>query len=358
MPAPRASPLRLLVVLPSWVGDVTMATPTLRAIRDAYPGVYIGGLCRPGIDDLLGGSRLFDELHIARASGVMGVKRAAAKVRPRQYDTALLLTNSFSTAMAVRVAGIPRRIGYDRDARGLLLTDRMSAPKRPDGQWAAISAVQYYWNLANRFLLEGAGRPAPVMGSMELEISDSQAAAGQAILSRAGITTTDRVALLNPGGNDPAKRWPAERFATIADLLAPRDWKVLVNGSPAESDVIESLLASCKVAAPVALPALGITLGSLKHVVKRANLMVTNDTGPRHIAAALGVPLVSLFGPTDPRWAIIPTRPGAPEALVLADPTLPPEMFANDHPDRCAMSKIEVERVWEAVVGVVEGVVG
>lgn len=352
MPPARPTPLRLLIVLPSWVGDVTMATPTLRAIRDAYPGIFIGALCRPGIDDLLGATPLFDELHVARASGVMGIKRAAAKVRPRQYDTTLLLTNSFSTAMTMRVAGIPRRIGYDRDARGLLLTDRMDAPKRPDGAWAAISAVHYYWNLANRFLLEGAGRPAPVMGCMELAISPAQAAAGDAILSRAGITNTDRVALLNPGGNDPAKRWPADRFATIADRLAARSWKILVNGSPAEADVIAALLAACKVAQPVALPALGITLGSLKHVIKRANLMVTNDTGPRHMAAALATPLVSLFGPTDHRWAIIPTHPNAPEALVLADPTLPPDLFANDHPERCAMTKIEVERVWGAVEGV------
>src|SRR5262245_57469670 len=123
MVSPRPRPLRLLIVLPSWVGDVTMATPTLRTIRVTLPGVFIGGLCRPGIDQLLAGTSFFDELHVERASGVFGPKFVAAKLRPRRYDTALLLTNSFSTALTVRIAGIPRRIGYDRDARGLLLTD-------------------------------------------------------------------------------------------------------------------------------------------------------------------------------------------------------------------------------------------
>lgn len=325
-----------------------MATPTLRAIRGAYPGIFIGGLCRSGIDELLAGSGFIDELHVARASGVMGIKRAAAKIGPRQYDTTLLLTNSFSTAMTVRVAGIPRRIGYDRDARGLLLTDRIEAPKRPDGAWAAISAVDYYWNIASRFLIPDA--PTGARGFMELGVSPAQAAAGDAILAAASIQPSDKVALLNPGGNDPAKRWPPDRFAAIADLLAARGWKILVNGSPAEAELLAALAGACRAATPVLLPGLGITLGSLKRVIQRANLMLTNDTGPRHMAAALGVPLVTLFGPTDRRWAIIPTRPGAPEIPVLADPTLPDHLFANDHAERCAMTKIEVDRVWDAVI--------
>ena len=113
-----AKPHRLLVVCPSWVGDAVMATPALRRVRAGMPGAFIGGLVRPGIDELLAGSDVFDEVHVERAAGVMGPKRAAAKVRPRRYDAALLLTNSFSTALITRLAGIPRRIGYARDSRG------------------------------------------------------------------------------------------------------------------------------------------------------------------------------------------------------------------------------------------------
>src|SRR5262245_15883016 len=119
-------PLRLLVVCPSWLGDCVMATPTFRRLRRALPGAFIGALMRPGMDELLGGLPYFDEVHVARSSGVMGPKFVASKIRPRRYDTTVLLTNSFSTALIVRIAGIPRRIGYDRDARGLLLTDRLT----------------------------------------------------------------------------------------------------------------------------------------------------------------------------------------------------------------------------------------
>ena len=147
-------PRRLLVVLPSWVGDVVMATPALRRIRDAMPGIFIGALCRPGIDQLVKGSDLFDEVHTFIPHGMMSTKKAAAKVRPRRYDTALLLTNSFSTALTTRLAFIPRRIGYDRDGRGILLTDKVIPPRNPDRSWKMVPAVDYYWNLASYLLDE------------------------------------------------------------------------------------------------------------------------------------------------------------------------------------------------------------
>lgn len=331
-----------------------MATPTLRLIRRAFPGIFIGALCRPGIDQLLAGLDLFDEVHVERASGVMGPKFVAAKLRPRRYDTALLLTNSFSTALTTRIAGVPRRIGYDRDARGLLLTDRLDAPKRPDGRWAPIPAVDYYHALAAAFLLPGSGThapPAPLPPGcfMELACTPDEERAADDILARAGVPASAPLALLNPGGNKPQKRWPADRFSALADHFASRHGlTVLINGSPAESDLASTIAAGCSACKPVELPSLGITLASLKALVRRSRLMVTNDTGPRHIAAALGVPVVSLFGPTDHRWTIVPTRPGAPDVMLLADPTLPADQVADDHPERCRIDLIEPRAVLEA----------
>ncbi len=339
------APLRLLVVMPSWVGDVVMATPTLRLLRERFKGAFIGGLVRPGIDQLLAGSDFVDELHVERASGVMGPKFVAAKVRPRRYDTAILLTNSFSTALVLRLAGIPRRIGYDRDARGLLLTDKLSAPKGADGSWRPVPAVDYYLALAQRFLLGEDARAGP----MELATTPQEEIAADALLARASVEPGEPMVILNPGGNNAAKRWPADRFAAIADVLAERHGlRVLLNGSPAETGLVEDIAAACRVAKPVQLSAIGINLGSLKAVVRRCSLMVTNDTGPRHIAAAFGVPLVSLFGPTDHRWTLIPTR-GSPEVILTADPTLPETEAANDHPERCRIERIGLERVVEGV---------
>jgi heptosyltransferase-2 len=326
-------------------------------LRSSLPGTFIGGLCRPGIDELLGGGDVFDELHVERGGGVFGPKYMAAKVRPRMYDTALLLTNSFSTALVTRIAGIPRRMGYNRDGRGFLLTDKLVAPRRGDGSFAIIPACRYYWDAAESLLHEHHSRynalsPTPIpLGFasgifMELPVTAAQKQAGETVLGKAGIVSGERFAVLNPGGNNEAKRWPAERFAEIADHLATAyGMRTLVNGSPKEADVIASVIGAARVAKPVSLTECGIGLGSLKQVLSRATILVTNDTGPRHIAAALGTPNVCLFGPTDHRWTLIPTRPAGGERVVLADPTLPESESANDHPERCAITRIETAKV-------------
>lgn len=355
--ADPASPLRLLIVVPSWVGDAVMATPALRLLRASFPGAFIGALVRPGIDEVLAGTGFYDEAHVDRAAGVMGPKHAAAKLRPRRYDTALLLTNSFSTALIARLAGIPRRIGYARDARTLLLTDRLQAPQRPDGRWAPVPAVAYYWHAA-RALLRLAGKPDPgpdgpfamPRARMELAVTPEQESAAAALLDRAGLPPAAPFAILNPGGNNPAKRWPPDRFAAVGRHLIERHGlNILVNGAPSEAELADSIAAQIDGGGSraVSLARLGVTLGSLKGVVRRARLMVTNDTGPRHLAAAFGVPVVSLFGPTDHRWTTIPVGPDD-EAVLVADPTLPETEVADDHPERCRVDRIATEAVLAA----------
>lgn len=379
MPASRPKISRVLVVLPSWVGDAVMATPALRAVRRALPGAFIGGLLRSSLAGLLDGTTLLDELHLERAAGMMGPKRVAARVRGVRYDAAILFTNSFSTALVTRLAGIPRRFGYERDARGLLLTDRLEAPKRRDtapysrsrerlSEWAPIPACDYYFALARRFL-ETLGLDAGPAGPLELCVTDEERATSDTILRRimspsgtpsAGTSksiampsSASRIAFLNPGGNNPAKRWPADRFASLAHwLVRERGMRVLVSGAPAEADLTAQIVSRVPGEArqsvidlpahlaghSVSLPPLAL----LKAIIARSSIMVTNDTGPRHIAAALGVPVVSLFGPTDHRWTIIPFDR---ERRVIADPSLPAEMVANDHPERCAIDRIELDRV-------------
>jgi len=342
----RTRPLRLLIVMPSWLGDCVMATPALARLRQHLRGCFIGGLVRPGMDELLAGTPLFDELHVHMPQGVMSPKHAAAKVRPRRYDTALLLTNSFSTALITRLADIPRRVGYDRDLRGILLTEKLIAPKTADGSWALIPAVEYYHRLADH-LIDAPGQDRAAC--MSLAVTPAERAKADDIRARAGLAPGARYAILNPGGNNPAKRWPVDRFAAVADHLhAVHGCSILLNGSPGERGIIESI-AELAHAPCVSLAALGNSIGSLKELTRCAAVMVTNDTGPRHIAAAFGVPLVSLFGPTDHRWTTIPTHPTGPERIILADPTLPETQSANDHPDRCAIEHIDVTTVLQAV---------
>lgn len=350
MSAINDKPLRLLVVCPSWVGDAVMATPALDRLRRALPGAFIGGLVRPGIDRVLDGAGFFDEVHVERASGVMGPKFVAAKVRPRRYDTAVLLTNSFSTALIARIAGIPRRIGYDRDGRGLLLTDRLKPEKRSGGGWAIVPAVNYYWRAVDA-LLSGPPGEARLPGdaAMRLATTPDEEAEADSILERAGVGPGERISVLNPGGNNPAKRWPADRFVELGRRLGEHHaMRVLVNGSPGEAELTGQIASGC---GGVDLVALGNTLGALKAIVGRSSLMVTNDTGPRHIAIAFGVPTVSLFGPTDHRWTVVPAGSGPGEQVLTADPTLPETESANDHPERCRIERIGLDRVLGAVEG-------
>lgn len=367
-------PGRLLVVLPSWLGDAVMATPALRLLRDALPGAFIAGLARPAPASLLDGTPLLDEILIERASGVMGPKRVAARVRPLRFDAALLLTNSFSTALTTRIAGIPLRLGYDRDGRGLLLTHRLHAPERaPTGmrsrRWAAVPACAYYYAAGRALLgdppppfeeLDDAMSVLPQAAALELPLHDSDRAEASRVLGSAGLGASNAVpfAVLNPGANNPTKRWPAERFAALADHIADRhSLRVLLNTGPGEEDVAHAVRDACRAAAPVLLAEHGQTLAALKAILARARLLVTNDTGPRHLAAAFGTPTVALFGPTDPRWTTLPERAGhaaVPREIRLAageigPEPLGPDELADEHPDRCRISLISTNLAREAV---------
>lgn len=369
--APKSRPTlpirRLLVVMPSWVGDAVMATPSLRVLRELLPGAFIAALMRPGIDDLMRGTSYFDEVHVGRASGVMGPKRVASQLRPRQYDTALLFTGSFSTALITRIAGIPRRVGYERDGRSLLLTDGLVPHRRRDVEpysnsktdpsaWAPVPACDYYYALT-RYLLMTHDLRAYSMGPLELATIESEERGATDLLDRAGLSPAQRkrLILLNPGGNKDEKRWPAERFAALADhFIEHHDATVLLNGSPNEAELARGIIERIQHRdRAIALPELGMNLSILKALVKRCRLMVTNDTGPRHIAAAFGVPVVTLFGPTDHRWTTIPFED---EIELVADPTLPEEEVSNDHPDRCRIDRIRLDEVIKASEKLLRGV--
>jgi len=361
----RRKPARLLVVLPSWVGDAVMATPALRVLREYLPGTFIGALARPGIDELLTGTSYFDELHVDRASGVMGPKRVANKVRPRRYETALLLTNSFSTALITRLSGINDRIGYDRDGRGILLTDRVPAVRRRDvlpfsnsqtdpSAWAPVPACDYYYALAERLITQ-CGLTPGTMGPMELVVTETDESNARDVLASAGVPDGARTVVLNPGGNDTAKRWPTERYAALAGYLAKHhSVRVLINGAPNEHELVRTILDECGDTSRVHdLATAGVTLGALKAIARDADLLVTNDTGPRHIAAAVGTPVVSLFGPTDPRWTTIPFKD---ELIMRANPDLPEEEVADDHPEKCRIEQIKLGDVVAGANSLLAGV--
>ena len=320
---------RLLIICPSWVGDAVMATPLLRAARTRLPGARIIGLMRPGIDELLAGLPSFDERIATDLRGLLGPARVAREIRRRCPQAALLLPNSFRSALCLWLSGTPTRVGYDRDGRGRLLTHRHPVVRadRP------TPLLDYYASLATFALGAAEIDPRP-----ELAVTEAEATEAERLLH----DVDGPFVLLIPGANKPPKRWPPQRFAAVADELArSHGLRAVVTGSPREIKALDAVVAAAK--GPIAnLARRGLTLGSLKAVSRRAALVITNDTGPRHVAAALGTPLVSLFGPTDHRWT---TFDCPHESVVLANPFLPEDRVADELPEACAIDRITVADV-------------
>lgn len=322
----------LVVACPSWVGDVVMATPLLRALHEHLPQTKITVAVRPGLDDLLEGLPWIENIISCETKSIGGMLKMAKLLRQAKPDAILLLPNSFRSALIAKLSGTKIRIGYKRDGRSWLLTKQYPVPKSE----SPLPTLDYYAQLVESVL-----SIKKIDRKMQLVITDDQKLAGEELLK-----AVDRpFIVLNPGANKQAKRWPAERFAAVSDELADRfDVAVLVTGSPAEKDIMQAVVDAAKTTV-IDLTKLNITLGSLKAVLKKAKLLITNDTGPRHIAAALGTPLVSLFGPTDFRWTDIGC---SKEKILVSEPFLPEKLIADDFPKICNMQKITVGDVVSA----------
>lgn len=326
---------RIVIVMPSWVGDTVMATPILRAIRQVFQKAHLTGVMRPGLSQVLAGNPWLDETITCHMKGIGGVWPTAKAIRATKPDAVLLLPNSFRSALAARLSGAPMRIGYNRDGRGWLLTHRINVEKSAE----PTPMIDYYAHLVRATL--GA---EDIDLRMELFVTPAESSAADKILH----DVKDPFVLLNPGGNPGGnklfKRWPVERFAQLADHLASNCGMVpVLSGAPGERAILEAVMEQADPQTPlVNLVGRDLNLGNLKAILQRAALMITNDTGPRHIAAALGTPLITLFGPTDHRWTTI-NCPN--ERIILAQPFLPEEQIADQQPAACRIDRITVSDV-------------
>lgn len=313
-PAPISASRRLLVVMPSWVGDCVMATPVLRAIRRQCAatghGTFIVAYLRPPLLPLFESGGLVDACIGGRPRGLLGPGREAGRLRAYPFDTALVLANSFRAAWTTWLARIPRRIGYDRDKRGWLLSDRVPCPM-PGGWKEPMPLVHYYLKLAAAFGIE-----PPADASPRLTVAAGEITRARELLASQGFTFTRPIALLNPGASKPGKRWPADRFAALADRLHDaHGMQVVINGSPAERGLTGDVAGRVQRAGMLDLARHETTLATLAAMCGLVDLVVTNDTGTRHIAAAAGFErlrrnesapaIVTVFGTVRPEWTAL-----------------------------------------------------
>ena len=292
---PPQSIKQLLVVMPSWVGDVVMATPTLRTLRQRFAGAHITASVRPNVASVLDGCPWVDDIVPQPHRSAVITGRALRKHIGKRIDLAMILPNSFRTAVLGFASGAKDRVGYSRDGRGWLLTHGLR-PRRASGKFTPYPVLRYYLEMAEAVGCHVSDRTMALFTRRE-----DDARAKQMIGSHDGP-----VVLLNPGAKyGAAKMWPPDRFAAVADALIEQiHARVLVNGSPNERQVLDEVHAAAKHAL-IDLPGLGSDLRLLKSIVKLVDLMITNDTGPRHFAAALGTPVITIFGPTHRQWSEI-----------------------------------------------------
>jgi len=293
------APSRILLMAPSWIGDVVMATPSFRAIRrrfaDAHLALAIRANARPVIDD----APWFDEVIevTSAARGFFGTFRLGKRLRPGGFDLGVLFANSFRTALVMRLAGVRRVVGYRRDFRGLLLGEALE-PLRENGRYVPTPARDYYLRLCRHLGCDVSDR------RLELFYRADVLHAFEAFARRWDIDCSRRVVVMNPGASfGSSKCWPVEHFARAADMLCRRrDVQVVVICAPDERELARAV-ADQATGDVVSLDAEPAGLGLLKVLIDRAALLITNDTGPRHYAAAFGTPVVTVFGSTDPRWS-------------------------------------------------------
>jgi heptosyltransferase-2 len=322
-----SEPARLLVRAPNWIGDVVLSLPALRDLRRAFPAARIEVLARASVAELYGAVPEVDGVLESR-----GVRADAAALGSR-FDAGVLLPNSFASALTLWRAGIPERWGYATDARGFLLTRRCRVPARVRRQ----SQVYYY-----RAMLEGLG--LAVSGTPDASLACPQAWAPHADAVLDGAAPWIGV---NPGAYyGSAKRWPPERFAAAAELVARRTGAaVAIVGSASERPLGEAIAAQLGVRARVLCGE--TTLAGLVAILSRLRLLLTNDSGPMHLAAALGTPLVAVFGSTD--WT--ETAPfGERARVVRADTECAPCLLRDCPIDHRCMTRVGVDEVAAAAL--------
>ena len=301
--------MNIVLFLPNWLGDLVMSTPALRAIRRRFrrPARLVG-IVRPNLAELLAGTHWLDEQWLfdpRRKGRGLGQGALVRRLRRERFDTAVLFPNSFRAAMLAWLGGAGERVGHVWHGRGPLLTGKVY----PKGKWGRLTPTP----LVNHYLaLADALGCAPESLRLELACTEAEQELAEAIWEKLGLRRDGRVIALNSSGAyGQAKLWPVEHFGRLARRIAHQtDHDVLVICGPREREAARGMvrLAHHPRVFSVADGPLG--LGTSKACIQRSRLMISTDSGPRHVAAAFGKPVITLFGPTKPIWVDNPTVRG------------------------------------------------
>jgi lipopolysaccharide heptosyltransferase II len=342
------NPAKILVRATNWVGDGVMSLPALKALQERFPSAEIVMVVKPSVADLYLHHPAVNRLIVYDAAGEHrdpgGFGKLVEQIRSERFDMAVLFQNAFHAAWMAWRSRIPVRIGYGLEGRGVLLTD--SVPVPPPALYGHQS--NYYLQLLFRAgLIE---RVTPVE-RIPLEIENSEKAWATRQLKSLGLGGPRFLIGLTPGAAfGSAKRWLLDRYANLADrLIGALNADVLIFGSPSEKPLAEEIAHGMS-HTPVIMTG-ETTLRQLISLLVQCRLVITNDSGPMHLAAALGLPVVAIFGSTDETA----TGPVSPLARIVKHPVDCSPCGLRECPiDFRCMKGVTVDQVHRAVLGLIK----
>lgn len=332
--------MKILVRMPNWLGDNLLALPALRSIIDNYPQAEIWVAAPSRCVELFETEpRVIGVLEIPESLNLFNLWRLSRRWRSYRFDLTFLFPNSFASALLAFLAGIPERWGYKSDGRSWLLTKAISRQFksfRMKGTQEEKDETDYFEEnfysgekvehqvMFYLRLLKELNLQVPVQPEITLQVNEKEKEAAYQRLLSLGLdpiklrAQNRPIIVLNPGAAyGPAKRWPAKKFGSVAAELERETGAIcLIIGLKEEKNLAEEVVATAKqqgIKYPPLIFSGMTTLRELMAILTWTNLMITNDSGPMHLANALRVPVVALFGPTDPRV----TGPWHQPSLVL-----------------------------------------
>ena len=335
--------MKILVRAPNWVGDAVMSIPALETIRRTQAGAEICVLARPAVADLFAGQAFADRILPydlrGRHPGWLGREKLVAELRKENFGVAVLLQNAFEAAWLAWRAGIPERIGYARDWRGPLLTKGVHVPQVGE---ASKHESHYYLELLRR---SGWIEATPEVPPIHLHVTQAARAVAESALRRAGARDNSWRCAIAPGASyGAAKRWPPGRFAQLADrLISECGADVIFFGTPGEKEIAARILSQMK---SQAISLVGETsIRDLAALFASCSIFIGNDSGAMHVAAAAGVPVIGIFGSTDPEG----TAPVTEQFTLIREAVSCSPCFLRRCPvDHRCMTRIAVNSVFTA----------
>lgn len=318
-----------------------MTTPAVRAIRQRFPNTHISLLAKPWVVPVFENSKHIDQLLIyedkGRHKGILGKFRLARDLKKYHFEAAILLQNAFEAALITFLAGIPIRIGYDTDVRQLFLTHAVSCTNEIKKK----HQTGYYLNIIRGIGMKEDNR------ELYLRLNQRDRFRAEKLLLEQQLSLDDKIVGINPGATyGPAKQWPFDRYARLADKIqAFTKARIIIFGGPNDSNLGKKISQKMQYR-PIDLSG-KTSLGEAMALIERCDLFITNDSGLMHVAAALDVPLIAVFGSTNS----ITTGPLSPNSRIVqvpleCSPCLRPEC-PKEHLN--CMDQISVEMVFNVV---------